>query len=771
MSANDDWLNDPDYDEEGNLDVEWYPIPDWLAESGLSKAQKPPGRGWQAIPGGKKGGYRKRKTSGRGYDYWYPDADSGTPLATLAQRTKAQEASMERDPTRTFEDLKAGEIIEVGGRSGRYKLVPGAKRASALNVAVQSMTTGGVEIVRRNTLIPLKKRRKARKKAPPPPPPRQRARSAGEGSQPTPQSRAMNPKVAIPESWPKGPVARGPETDQPSGEARKAKVWGPSTAPEGSALEAVENGSLMLRQFQGRHDRRMRYTIEVPDQLKAKLAEEMTGVFHQSARKVAKSFRPPIPVMIPGSNQLHPDYEELVAGAQLGFVMALTNYQGGRAFIPVVQDYSTIYALQAARNIRRGVALKERDLRALKGFIAARMRAMNVKSAKSGADPTRDEIVKQWYLTKRMVFTGRMNKLGSYATKDEEGNDRIVDQAHEQVPDEPWQVVTPAGKPEGKFYPGKKQLAEKMEMLLNGEDVPDEDWLQQAPSSILPNHDDLAMTAGTALHVRREVMDILATMRQPESDALAMRFGMYTPEDEDPDALHGKKQAELKAMARDRGLPVGGNKNELVTRILQWSAGEVRPGTKGYEASATEVADALGLGQDLSAASRGAKIRRIWKDGIKQFQAKAFFNNASVAEYVKLWSKDLADDPAPSGDRFGPMLPSHSWLKDRFGNDERVYIYQAAMRAGTASEVARKLERERDGKLSAKASAKLRADYHAQLHADAQEAFNRYRAVTVDPDKVYDIGPNTGTPGEAEWLYTENVLTDYMRARIAGNKE
>ena len=26
------WANDPDYDDEGNLDVEWYPDPSWLSE-------------------------------------------------------------------------------------------------------------------------------------------------------------------------------------------------------------------------------------------------------------------------------------------------------------------------------------------------------------------------------------------------------------------------------------------------------------------------------------------------------------------------------------------------------------------------------------------------------------------------------------------------------------------------------------------------------------------------------------------------------------------
>lgn len=35
---------------------------------------KPPGTGWQIIPGGKKGGFRRRK--GRGWEYWYPDGQA-----------------------------------------------------------------------------------------------------------------------------------------------------------------------------------------------------------------------------------------------------------------------------------------------------------------------------------------------------------------------------------------------------------------------------------------------------------------------------------------------------------------------------------------------------------------------------------------------------------------------------------------------------------------------------------------------------------------------
>ena len=712
-----------------------------------------------------KAGPRKYKRRWRGpdgkwrYEYHKPKAAShAVTVADDDERAKAMEAALERDPSRGVDGIKAGEIVEVGGRSGRYKWVPGARRSGSMTTAVQSMETGAVELVRANTLIALRTRRKAapapkrKRKAPPPPPTRPTA--------PEP-----------PSDWPKGGgdrenITLPPPTDRASLKARKADVWTRSTAEAGTVLAAMEDGSLMLRQFRGRNDKRTRLTIEVPADMKEKLAVELTPLFHKAARRVASSFRPRIPIVVGGTNELHPDYKELVAGAQLGFVMALTNYRGGRAFIPVALDYATVYAAQAARGIRRGHALKERDLRALKGYIAARSRAANVQQRKSGAEPSQEAIIKQWYVTKRMTFTGRGESLGNY-----ERDGRIVDQAHEQVPLDDWQVVTPTGQPEGQTYPGKKKLAEKMVQLLSGEDVADDEWLSNAPSNLLPNYDDLAMSAGAALHVRREVITILDTMGDPHGTALAMRFGMYVPEDENPDTLQAHKLATLKAMAKDRGLKASGNKGELATRILQWSAGQTRPGTKGYEASAVQVAEVLDLGQNLAPASQAAKIRRIWKDGIGTFQRKAIADHASIAEYVSMWAPELTKDPAPSTQRQGPLLPSHEWLKGRFGTDERVYVYQASMRAGTGSRTGRMLERENAGELSPQESAQLRDEYHAQRRKDAHAALKRYKAVTVDPDRAHDIGPDTGTPGEAEWLYSSNVITDYMRARIRGGKE
>jgi hypothetical protein len=67
---------------------------------------KPPGTGWQAIPGGKKGGFRKR--SGTGWSYWYPDKgvtsniheqDHGARAARIAElEAKLAEKPKDKPP-------------------------------------------------------------------------------------------------------------------------------------------------------------------------------------------------------------------------------------------------------------------------------------------------------------------------------------------------------------------------------------------------------------------------------------------------------------------------------------------------------------------------------------------------------------------------------------------------------------------------------------------------------------------------------------------------
>ena len=56
--------------QEQRLQVEEHNAPGPSIPASLSKAQRPKGGGWMVIPGGRHGGFRKRK--GKGWEHWYP---------------------------------------------------------------------------------------------------------------------------------------------------------------------------------------------------------------------------------------------------------------------------------------------------------------------------------------------------------------------------------------------------------------------------------------------------------------------------------------------------------------------------------------------------------------------------------------------------------------------------------------------------------------------------------------------------------------------------
>ena len=54
----------------------------------------PPGHGWEPVPGTRHGGFRRRRASGQGYDYWYP---STVPPHTYQHEIQAHEPAPARD--------------------------------------------------------------------------------------------------------------------------------------------------------------------------------------------------------------------------------------------------------------------------------------------------------------------------------------------------------------------------------------------------------------------------------------------------------------------------------------------------------------------------------------------------------------------------------------------------------------------------------------------------------------------------------------------------
>jgi len=89
--------------------------------------KRPPGSGWQPIPGGKKGGFRRRK--GTSWEYWYPDTARVQPhphahdeeavrrarRAEEEERERAEEQRKKTDPNAWRDDMRAYETLSGDG--------------------------------------------------------------------------------------------------------------------------------------------------------------------------------------------------------------------------------------------------------------------------------------------------------------------------------------------------------------------------------------------------------------------------------------------------------------------------------------------------------------------------------------------------------------------------------------------------------------------------------------------------------------------------------
>ncbi|MAD95972.1 MAG: hypothetical protein CMB99_01460 [Flavobacteriaceae bacterium] len=488
----------------------------------MEKSAKPSGGGWHTIPKGKHGGMRRRKGTGSSYEYWYPD------------HKPVPSHKLERDPTKASgtADIKPGELIMVGGRRGFYRWTPEHGHAPDGLTWVTSASTGEHEQVRVATVFPVRKA-KARPKPPPPPPPPPRP---PKGPRQPPGPRPGGGGVVaggIPEPKGHGKVPIQGEEEAGPG-ATYATPYAKSRAKKGTVLHDIEHGAFMLRKTRGADDRKARQGIYIPKAQQGKFVNEMRPLVEGAARRIAKRYG----IATVDTMGTTAAYEELVAGAYVGLVMATSSYTGGSAFVAHARDYAVTYATQAARTeLGAGVNIPDRTMRTLSGFLASRSRAR----AKYGTmKPSAEQIANVWSLRKKDVYTG---KLGSYAD-----GDKIRDQGNEAVPHEPWRIKTPTGEEIGKPIPGKVALGTAMAKVAQVGKVADSEWLLDHPVQVIPGQRGSAITAGEALHIRGEVEDILADMKPPKSTVLEMAFGLHDPK---------ARQATLDEIAEHHGLAEG----------------------------------------------------------------------------------------------------------------------------------------------------------------------------------------------------------------------
>ncbi len=391
-----------------------------------------------------------------------------------------------------------------------------------------------------------------------------------------------------------------------------------------------------------------------------------------------------------------------MSGAYVGLTKALIGYRGGESFLLRAKMLANVYCSQALRSElkRGGMPLTDKQMHLMGKLIAARAQAWKAK----GSAPTPTEIASVWRVRKVDVSTGKNTTLGVYESHDDDGEPVMVDQGKEPTPMGSWRIRGPDGAEVGKSYDGKVKRVEKLLAMLDAKSGEQgSDWFDTAPIGVLPRHAAVNMNVGTALAVQAEVHQTLGQMK-PEYRAVleAMWFG---------------------------------------------------PGADSRRAgrALTGIADVLGIkGSD---ATKRRKVNEILEPAIRQFRTLA---RGEAKKHAKGWTR-----PAPGGlgtdetERFG-----HAALRDRFGSDERVSLFLAGMRAGNRTRTEKVLDAEARGEAQPADSQWVRKQYHQQRDKERIAAFHAHAQT-----RVVDAAPNARrTPGEADWLYPDTILTDYAQA-------
>ena len=644
---------------------------------------------WHDAPKSKYDQRRWRPGPGKAGGRWeYRDLPKDAPTVAAEPPKKKRRREYMADPTRTWEDIQPGELIQVGGRRGEYRYTPDAGEPGGPGLVwVTSIRTEAPELVRRDTMVPIKLKPK---EAPPPPPrpPRKPKKAPGKG------------RVQIGD-W-EGRVRSGPVVGETSGEAskkaRRTPAWERSKA-KSPYLKKIEQGGYMMRRVTNPRTGKAVWAVHVPDEEKDALLLEMhkaiAGTYggervagvKNLVRKMMQRYR------LSGLGLAA--QEELIAAAHLGIWKALVTYQGARPFRPHAFGYAMAEVMASARQMYGvGTSIPTRMMRNIHGYLAAKNRARGLL----GKEPTPEQIARHWSLKKRDVFrSGR--SLGNYVTRqerekevtDDEGWTRketvsvlvTVDQSAEAVPNGEWRVKDPTGKEIGKTYPGKLDLIPVYEEVIQGGDAEDGDWMVEHEGSLVPGTAAGDMGLGSELYFSAEIREIL-------------------------DQMDDKHRRVIEMLIENGG--------------MQGAGGELT-----YQ----EIIDELGI--------KGAKNTKYQRAREVVDRARLMFRRLSgeggysVGDTSGGWFE--APPPRPPREPIDPktLRPSYAQLFDRFGSDHAVRVYHAAVRAGFGDQAAKILDKMKAGKAKEADVRKLYEVYTQQSDADrARAAREQTRSRVVD---------------------------------------
>ena len=721
-----------------------------MVDDNLTKARHPEAPpGFTRIPKTKHNGYRKRK--GDHWVRWYPDQHKG-------------EAHLDWEPDLSAGTgvgaIKAGQFVSQRGLPGSlYAWTPDAGKASPGKTwvtpidPVSGQAHGEPKLVEASQLQPMRsfdpesrrKRRKKKKKEtrnftpktssqPPrprslPPAPRRRPSTKGEKALAA-ESRKLKSRIAEAEEALK--TAKAPSKiaalrvairdahDQLAtlGESRAAAPsantvkWDKSNAKEGTMLHRIENGYYPLGTFQRNSDpegrQRITHGMVLPPKDVAPLFEEFKGNLLAAASRVSSKF----------GISTKPGKEDVISGAKLGLMLAIRTYKGGGSFLWHIDQMMNTYAQNAARQVISGGAasIPAAQLAMVHGLIAATARA----TAKAGGpEPTTEQIAREWDLRKGQTFSGAKPKsLGVYTTE----RGKAVDQSKQQVPLDRWQVLSPTGEPSNELsYPGKRQLIEELTPFLAGDRVKDSAWINENQRALIPLRADPTLPLGAQNHLRAQIDEVLDELSPRDSEVVKVLFGL----DSDESGVgHGAEFSLSRSALSDR---------------FELARPDASRPTKTKKANAAIKAALDAFKREASSQGKGRM----------------------ATEASTRWNRVGTESASTQ------TAPTYRELADKYGGDNRVDIYQTAVRAGHGSAVAKKLLDWKAGNLPVGQRDELLREHQKRRDAERIAMFHRQKTL---PAPEGFMRPESARSQSAEHVYTSDVMNGALQALANGSK-
>lgn len=465
----------------------------------------PSGGGWESIPRGMHGGFRRRR--GREYEYWYPQA--GAKLEAAHEAASVNRGDYRRRGA-AWAGVEPGTPVEVAGAAGVWHYAPEAGGGTEKLAPVKNTATGELRVVRKDRVFALERR------------PRQPARPKlviGYGrAAPSLRDVTKPPKPS--------PIVRRPsEIGRPM-----TKLKGGPRAAQGSVAHALETSQYPYKVVwkyrpegrgvgQGRH-----LSPHLPDEDRARLVQEFRPLISAIAKRVMRQLRVP--------QEQGTVREDVEAGGREGLLRALSAYRVREPFGLIAGQYVNAYAgFAARREMAGGLRVQERHARQFGRYQAAKAQA---RVAAGGQDPDVSVVAARWRARK-----------GDLYRKLPEAEQR------EDLPEGEWEDSA------GRKRRGKLQWAEVFEALgstqasLRGRSVRDAledeadipDPREETPEQVVSHQEVRRIRQGA-------IKRVVEQLPEPHRTVLRMKLGIHR---EDGEGATDKDIAQVLEVPKTRG--------------------------------------------------------------------------------------------------------------------------------------------------------------------------------------------------------------------------